>query len=212
MQRGGSDYLNDGCRVWGVSSDSWAHCLYGQLEDRGRRRRNAGTKGWFGVKWWGEQGWDALTFGHFTRGKDQFCTHTRTHTLTAWDRAWHLKGKSWHWLHHCHLTAIKQLQILKHFSSVPLGVIGTRNCFALRLLLACSAAALPRDSCLLTPPHNILAVDVKLSMYTCHSQSLYRLPLSLCTKTLLPPCLLPETTHMHVPAQPGFTSRQWTFH
>lgn len=28
---------------------------------------------------------------------------------------------------------------------MPLGVIGTRNCFALRLLLACSAAALPWD-------------------------------------------------------------------
>lgn len=86
-------------------------------------------------------------------------------------------------------TAIKQLQILKHFSSVPLGVIGTRNCFPLRLLLACSAAALPRDPRLLPPPHNILAVDAKLSMYTCHSQSLYRLPLSLCSKTL-PPCLI----------------------
>lgn len=90
-------------------------------------------------------------------------------------------------------TAIKQLQILKHFSSVPLGVIGTRNCFHLRLLLACSAAALPWDPRLLPPPHNILAVDVRLSMYTCHSQSLYRLPLSFCSKKPSLPTLHTQT-------------------
>lgn len=77
-----------------------------------------------------------------------------------------------------------------------LGVIGTRNCFPLGLLLACSAVALPRDLRLLPPAHNILAVDVKLSMYTCHSQSLYRPPLPSCP----PPKThnLPAHTLLHI--------------
>lgn len=116
-------------------------------------------------------------------------------------------------------TAIKQLQILKHFSSVPLGVIGTRNCFPLRLLLACSAAALPRDPRLLPPPHNILAVDVKLSMYTCHSQSLYRLPLSLCSKKPSLPythtLLYTRSLHSGINSQTmkvPLIVRQWKYH
>lgn len=48
-------------------------------------------------------------------------THTRpTHTPTdthRWnrDRVWHLKGKSWHWVHHCHCACHKAAANIKTF-------------------------------------------------------------------------------------------------
>lgn len=48
--------------------------------------------------------------------------------------------------------------------------------FSLCLILTWTAAELPRDSRLLPRPHNILAVDVVVFMYTCHSQRSLPLP------------------------------------
>ncbi len=41
-------------------------------------------------------------------------THTHTHGVNR-DRAWHLKGKSWHWLHHCHSGCHKAAANIKTF-------------------------------------------------------------------------------------------------
>lgn len=190
MQRGGSDYLNDGCQVWGVPSDSWAHCLYGQLE--GGERRNTGTEGWVqGQNSEGKRGGARSHLGTLQEEKiNSARTHIHTGALTTWDRAWHLKGKSWHWLHHCHPDCHKAAANIKTFF-----ISAARGYWHQKLFSSPSAAGLlPWDLRLLPPPHNILAVDVKLSMYTCHSQSLYRLPLTLCSKTH-PPCLPAVSTH-----------------
>lgn len=195
MQRGGSDYLNDGCQVWGVPSDSWVHCLYGQLEDRGRR--NSGAEGWVqGQNIEGKRGGAPSHLGILQEEKiNSARTHTHTGTLTAWDRAWHLKGKSWHWLHHCHPDCHKAAANIKTFF-----ICAAWGYWHQKLFSSPSAAGpVPWDPCLLLPPHDILAVDVKLSMYTCHSQSLYRLPLTLFCKTL-PSCPPAIETHTHTDA------------
>lgn len=89
---------------------------------------------------------------------------------------------------------------------MPLGVIGTRNCFALRLLLACSAAALPWDP----------ACYRRLTTYW---QLMWSYPCTLATHRVFiafhsPSAAKPSShhacyskPHTHTAARPGITSQ-----
>lgn len=71
-------------------------------------------------QWRGEE-WTLSAAGRHTHTVRLLRTHTRpTHTPTdthRWNRdgVWHLKGKSWHWVHHCHCACHKAAANIKTF-------------------------------------------------------------------------------------------------
>lgn len=54
------------------------------------------------------------TLSDYWEGKHVLHTPTDTHRWSR-DRVWHLKGKSWHWVHHCHCACHKAAANIKTF-------------------------------------------------------------------------------------------------
>lgn len=75
-------------------------------------RKNTGTKGWFRGRMVVGIG---VGLSHVQALYKWKRSILHTVAVTTRDRAWHLKGKSWHWLHHCHPDCHKAAANIKTF-------------------------------------------------------------------------------------------------